>query len=179
MTVTFTKAQKVDALVWEWEWTSNLTNPTYYLYGNGVLIGETTHPQAMLTLSPNESFQFEVLDDPDAVPAFAYPSRAFLQWYLDEDDPAERYDIDEYVGGQWVSSTPPSIKPGFGQTYFQYQTRVLEDQTTHIFRVTPVAADERAGVPVIYTFFIVRLPDPPTVSYSYSASSGDVTMTVS
>ena len=64
----------------------------------------------------------------------------------------------------------------FGRRYFNWRSRVLEDSATHQFRVTPIGANGNNGTAKNFVVLMVRIPDPPRVSYSYSAGSGVVTI---
>jgi hypothetical protein len=75
-----------------------------------------------------------------------------------------------------VAVDPAAAGLFFGRRYFTWLTRVLEDQAQHQFRVTPVGSNGNAGAAKNFAVLMTRIPDPPSVSYSYDAGTGAVTI---
>lgn len=176
MTVSFTANYPIGSEGHHYEWVSDQVDPTYYEYVDGVLVSSGPQTWRDLWLAPGEMVQFEVLDSPSETPEPAYPSRAWLAWYADAVDPAYRYRVDEYVDSEWVQVG--AVLPQLGQTYFTWLSRVLEDETTHQFRVVPVAFNGEDGLPLLITVPVVRRPDPPTWTGAYDSGTGNLTVTV-
>lgn len=173
MAVTLTENQ-IGPTTFQYTWTSDLGGtPTFYVYIDGILAFSTTNTFYTLTLEPGEGVQFEVLDSATTEPQPAYPGRMTFAWYA----PAEtvlRYRVEEYVDAVWT--TIVSIVPALGQYYFRYTTRYLEDQTTHQFRVIPVGENEADGTAVYFAIPMIRRPDKPDVTFTYSQITGDATV---
>ena len=102
-----------------------------------------------------------------------YSSRANLIWRGNPDAAywvVYQYDTD---AAEWV------VLRSFTETergYYSYTTDVLADVTTHQFKVIPYDVLDIAGAPVYFQFFMVRNPSPPRISASYSAATGNVTI---
>lgn len=173
MTATITADIALPPDDWYWAFSSDLPGtPAFYLYVDEQLVEHTTRPFYQLTLARGEQVQFEVLDDAAAVPEPAYPSRAVLAWY--GVDGVASYAIDEYVDAAWVRVQ--TVIPQRGQGYFASPTRVLEDQETHRFRVTPIGENGVEGTPREFEIPMVCRPVPAQAVLSYSALTGLLTV---
>jgi hypothetical protein len=62
-------------------------------------------------------------------------------------------------------------------TPFTWRSRVLEDGATHRFRVVPVGQNGNDGTEQLFTLLMVRIPDPPAVTYTYNGA-GAPTVTI-
>ena len=168
--VTITRQEQVDNEVWEFEWTSTLENPTYYIYREGVLLMATGLEAMSFVVGPGEYAQIEILDDPDAVPGRSYPGRLLLGWQgLTE---AAGYRVEEYVDGAWVVQKRVAE---MGRSYYTYRTRWLQDGESYQWRVV---SEQPAGVDggvMDISVLVVRRPDRAALGYSYDEETGKVT----
>lgn len=171
MTVTMSAPLALDAGAWRLAWSSDLTGPTYYVYRDGRLVATTAARQMDFAVAEGECLAVEVLDDPDEMPASAFPGQLDLHWYSVAGTAS--YRIEEYVGTTW---TLRAIVRDRGQGYFSWRSRWLEDVAVHQFRTVPVGTNGNQGTARTMTCLMVRIPDVPSVSYSYSGSTRKATI---
>lgn len=175
MAVTFTESRIVSAsaglTTWHFAWTSDQEDPTYYLYQDGQLIAVTQQAWRYVVVASSERFLFEVLDDAEATPTVGYPGRVNVTWTSVEG--AYGYSVQEYVDGGWPQRQ--KIKDN-GEAWFSFQSRYLEDVTTHQFRVVPEFGEGIEGRPLNFTVLMVRRPDGPDLTYTYDDETHKVTI---
>lgn len=171
MTVTLYDPEQIGRWSIRLRWSSDQDDPTFYIYRDGTLVATTKATEWTFTLESGDIPVIEVLDDADATPATVYPSRFTLSWYAVTD--TDYYRIDEYVGGEWLVCAKLTDD---GAGYFKWVTRVLQDATTHQFRVVAVDAAGNESTATTMTALMVRHPDPPDVTYSYDSGTGKVTV---
>jgi len=171
MTVTLETAQRTGTRTWRLSWSSGLSDPTFYVYRDGELVGSTAQTSMDFLVDAGDSLVVEVLDDPDALPVAGYPARLLLAW--GQVDNAEAYRVEEYIGSAWVLRAKVQDR---GNQCFTWKSRPLEDCTSHQFRVVPVGDNANLGTALALTVLMVRHPDVPDVDYSYSALSATITI---
>jgi len=171
MTVTINTPVQTGSNTWLVSWSSNLSTPTYYIYQDGTLIKTMQTTSTTFWAAAGESLNIEILDDEDEVPESAFPGRLTLAW--EKCTETDYYRIDEYVDAAW---TERARIPDDGTYYYQWQTRFLEDVTSHQFRIVPVGDNGNEGAAKTFTVLMVRHPAEPSVSYTYAALTGVVTI---
>lgn len=169
--VTITNVQSAGPQSWLVEWSSTLTDPTYYVWVDGSLASTTTATSSVFPVSPGESLSVEVFDSSTDTAVAPCGGRATLAWYPAAG--AVRYTIDEYVGGAWVERSSV-LESGAG--YYRWRTRHLEDSTTHQFRITAQGDGDVDGTAADISWLMVRVPDPPDVDYTYDDETNTVTI---
>ena len=170
MTVTVNTPLRIDGQTWQLSWSSNLSDPVYRIFQDGLLVNTTQAETQIFSLSPGETLKVEILDDASE-PAQGFPGRFLMTWYGGSD--TDHYRIDEYISGAWTQQT---TIPESGKGFYSYKTRFLEDITEHRFRVMPVGVNGNDGAALEMKMFMVREPDPPDVTYTYSSVTGRVTI---
>ncbi|MCW8129630.1 MAG: hypothetical protein KIS92_04520 [Planctomycetota bacterium] len=178
--VTFGETIQLGENAYRVTWSSDLGSPPpdgYRVYRNGVLAGAGTLEEMDFTLEPGESLVIEVLDEADQEPATAFPNRMTLGW---KPVAATReYRVEEYVGGSWIAR---KAVPEDGSPYYRWESRPLEDDTTHQFRVIPVGTNGNDGSALSFSALMVRYPDPPIADadlagrFSYDPDAQEVTI---
>jgi len=172
MSVTLTREEQVDEYTWLFEWQSTLSDPTYYIYVDGLLALITQEESFQLDVG--EGFAaFQVFDSSSDVPADVLPGRAVLSWPTAAGNAT--YYVEEYVDSEWVLRA--TLK-STSERVLSFVSRFLEDDQTHQFRLRP--ADTASGIDGTIraiSFFMVRPPDSPEVSYSVDTGTGVVTIT--
>jgi hypothetical protein len=153
------------------QWSSTLSEPTYYVYLDGNLIDVTTRTYRVIDLAPYESVQIEVTDDPEETPADAWPGRLILSWYPVTN--ALKYQIREYSDGEWTDRATVIAR---GEAIFRWTTPPLADVTQHQWRVVPVGDNNLEGNPLEYDVYMVRRPTPPDLALTYDDQTGVVTV---
>lgn len=177
MAVTYNKPTPIDEQAVRFSGTSNATIPwNFRLYLNGVKredrLAKYADWEYTANVPPGEGVLVEVLDNENAIPAAAFPGKATLNWVAV--DNAVQYRVEEYVSGFWTELQTFDAE---GRTAFVLDTRWLEDQTTHQFRVIPISGEFNEGTPLSFSFLMVRIPDYPVVDYAFDAGMGKVTLT--
>ena len=159
---------------WLVEVSSDLTNPTFYWYMDGELRAITREGRYVFPVAEGESAEIEVLDDANSAPQPVFPGRIDLEWApVTAGAAVDYYRVDEYVGAVWTERA--RVKHVAGAHYYTYRTRLLEDQTTHQFRIVPVGVNGNEGTAATMSFPVVRRPDPPELSMSYNPATRTVT----
>lgn len=171
MSVTITSAVQTGPESYRVTYTSSLSEPTYYLYQDGTLVAVTELTSWTFIVPMGESLNVEILDDPDELPQAAFPGRLTLAW--EGSDSVEYYRIDEYVSETW---TERARIYDTGVLYYSWQTRFLEDVTSHQFRIVPIGMNGNEGALKAFTVLMVRHPTPPSVSYAYDSETAKVTI---
>jgi len=181
MAVTYT-SYRVGAGEWRIAWTSDLGSPPtdlYRIYQNGALVASDVFVEEWVVyVQAGESLVFEVLDDADLEPSTAFPGRLTIGWRRVASATAS-YRVEEYVGGEWVERYTVADD---GSEWFNWESRYLEDVTTHQFRVVPVGENGNDGTPIAFATLMVRHPDSPITDdnvddkFSYDSGTNKVTI---
>ena len=172
MSVTIEQPQRVGPGAWRITWSSDLSDPTFYVYRDGRLIATTALTSLVFTIAAGESPVIEVFDDAATLPSTAFPGRVTLAWYAIA--AVDHYRIDEYVASVWTQRR--RIRDD-GSGYFRWRSRFLKDVTSHQFRVVPVGTNGNAGTATSFTVLMVRHPDPPNLTTSYDSGTRQLTFT--
>lgn len=169
MAVTDLRYTKAGARSWKLTWTGSAGGP-YYIYRNGVLMGTTYATSIVITVAPGENPIITVTDVAGDVPD-SYPDRVTIGWRSVTG--ATKYVVQQYTGGSWVSIQEI---PHDGRACYTWRSPALDDLTAYTYGVLPYSGLV-AGTRQSYAVLMVRYPDPPRVSYSYSAATRKVTVT--
>ena len=159
---------------WTFDWSAAGGTAPYRLVLNSRVLSETTTLTAW-TIEGDDEYEppaLEVLDANDGEAASeTYPSRATLQWRGKSN--VYYYQVQESVASVWTNRV--RVKE-IGAGYYQHTTTELADCTASQWRV--IAVDERGyeSEPILFDFFPVRPPDPPSITLTYSALTGLVTV---
>ena len=180
MAVTFRQPRRTGSDAWVIAWTSDQVSPTYRVYRDGRLIATTTAQSITITVAAgSETPVIEVLDDAADLPAAGFPGRALLAWFRSATGSLNHFRVEEYVGAAWTLRRklrdPGSTINAAG--YFTWKSRWLEDVTTHQFRVIPVGDNGNQGSAMTFAVFVVRHPDPPSVTVAWDSGTAKVTIT--
>ena len=158
-------------------WTTTLgADATFWVYQDGLLVGITHLREWVFTLpvagtvSAAERTTIQVKDEPAGADSLTYPARAMLLWW--PQDATREYLVEEDVGG-WVERA--TVKDA-GQGVLWWESRILEDDQEHDFRVTPIGTDSNTGTALEFTVHMVRHPNGPAAAFAYSNSTGKVTI---
>lgn len=152
-------------------WGSSLTEPTYYIYIDGVLRGTQKAGVYTARVAEGGSIRFEVFDDPGDTPSDFAPDFAVLEW--DAVAGATQYRVYRFDDPAWtLVATMPAVA---GASVMRYETGRLADDTVCRFKVAGVTGAGE-GSAREYQFRMVRRPDPPDVAVTYDAGSNDLTV---
>lgn len=169
MAITFLPVQKVGSSAWRLTWTSDVSDPTYNVYVNGVHVAEQRVNTFVVNGDYIDTHVVEVMDDASS-PQYAANNRSEL--LFDSDPNADHYDIEHNPGSGFlkVAQLPKAGGREGMRTY------PLDDASSHQFRVTPVREDGTTGTPATATGKSIRHADVPLVSMAYAAGTGVVTI---
>lgn len=163
---------------WKFVWTG--TSP-YYVIRKGVLVfpPSTTRTEWIFDHDDDqEPPVVEVYDSTQVSTAsvqLTNPPYGMLQWWHAEN--AAYYlvqkEVTDGAATYWVNVPPLIIDLGVG--YYQYETPALSDETTTSYRV--VAVDQNGAQNLVeFDIPMVRNPDPPRITISYDAGTGNATV---
>lgn len=128
-------------------------------YRDGALIaGPTDLAEMDFSVLAGESFVVEVLDDADLEPATGFPGRIRLGW-PPADSTTQGYRVEEYVSGSWTERRRLQHQANVG--WYRFESRFLEDVTTHQFRVIAVGINGNETTLFTKSVLLVRHPDAP------------------
>jgi hypothetical protein len=160
-------ATPISTTAWRMSWTGS---GTFYVYQNGRRISIQTDTQIDIQTADGAVPQIEVATASGDVPyQLLYPWRANLAWY-DGDALASAYYVVQQDG------TAIDAILGATREYVRWQSKPLADQTTYAYQIDPYATGNLIGESVTHDVVIARNPDDPNVTYSYDATSGDLTI---
>ncbi len=170
MSVIVAAPRRLDGLTWRLSWSSDLLDPLFRIYQDGLCVDTTTATQKTFGVSAGETLVIEVLDT-DAAPAQAFPGRFSVTWYARND--AARYLIEECMSDAWTLRATINESGG---GFYSWQTRFLEDMQVHRFRVIPVGISGNEGDPLELSQLMVRNPSPPAQNFEYSSTNQTITV---
>lgn len=176
MAVTFTDIIAGNGNTFLIRWTSDATAPvSFRVYREGRKVTAFTSAdgtgEVVLVIAPDTSPYLEVLDNDSLQPSPAFSGHLTLNWMATAG--AESYAVQWWDGSAW--QTQASIEDtGFAS--YSWLTQWLADSTTHQFRIVTTATDGTTATSATMNLLMVRHPDSPNVTYTYSAGTGKVTI---
>jgi len=168
MSATVTSITKAGSYAWRYDYSG--TSP-FDIYYNGEVIASQTTDTAII-LNHTDAYEppaLEIIDADDTdTPESVRYSPLFIGQFRGDPD-MSYYLVEQYVDAAWtqIAQIP---EDGLGG-YRKFQSTALADVTTHSFRVTPYDADDNAGYPLQYDIFMIRNPEPPSVTVTYAAGT--------
>lgn len=169
MAITFLPVQRVGASSWRVTWTSDVADPVYDVYRNGVHVSQQRANSFVVTGDYIDTHVIEVADDGSAA-RYAAENRSEL--LFDSEVIADHYDIEHNPGSGFVKVG--QLPRAGGREGLR--TYPLSDSVSHSFRVTPIRSDGTAGTPATVSGRSVRHADVPIVSFVYTPGTGVVTI---
>jgi hypothetical protein len=170
MSVTVNTPQQLDSLNYRLSWSSDLADPLFRIYQDGLLIDTTRANSRDFSVSVGESLIVEILDD-DSEPQHAFPGRFLLGWYPTGE--TAFYRIEKENGGTWKKKTTVNE---IGQGFYSWRSDFLEDCQLHTYRIIPIGTNGNEGDPVVISALMVRHPSPPDVEYNYEPATRQLTI---
>jgi hypothetical protein len=173
--ITMHAPKRIDDLLYQLSFTSDLATPVVFrLYQDGrrVLTFSSANQSATanVTVGANQTHFFEVLDS-GARPKIAYPGVFTLHWLGVSG--ARSYLVEELVSAAWTERATLFSSA----RAFSWDTRFLEDDAVHSFRVRAYDAAGNPSTALSFTGRMVRRPDVPNVSITYNGA-GTPTLTI-
>lgn len=149
---------------------SDLVSPTFYVWVDGRLFGQTTAAYMDVPAGIGQVVQIDVFDDAEDVPDAVYSANVTLLWEVGDYTVLTR--IEQWDGDSWeVVATVPATGAGVGR----WESPPLEDAAAHTFRVVPIDAQTRDGIPREFSGVMCRWPDAP--SFDVAVDSGEFVLT--
>lgn len=174
MTVTYDIPKSCGPSAWLFSWSSDIPNPTFHLFRNGIDQGFTKGFSWFVASAHGELVTIEVFDDATSIPGVRTVSaRVLIAW--DASAGADRYRIEELIAAAWV---PRTVIRDNGDTRYTWPTAPLDDGPGYQFRVVPIGADDNEGAPVVTAFEVIRPPDPPVGAFTYDSGTGLLTVSL-
>ncbi len=170
--ITSTTLISLQPTVWKLSWTSDQVDPTFFVYRDGLLWDTLTNTEITFFVDPSQTPVFDVFDSINDSPGLAFPGQAVLNWDATPD--TKEYRVEEFIAAVWELQ---KIITDEGQGYFRFQSRWLEDVTSHQFRVIAVGNNANLSTAKLLTVFMVRNPDPPRTTFAYDGA-GPKTVTI-
>lgn len=173
MAVTFATPRVTALGGWVALWTSDLDDPTYRVYVNGVYQATTKANTWTLAVQETESITIEVFDDEVTRPQIAVRAPVVMTWQSVAG--TSKYRVEQLIDSVWtivkeVKSDDPNLR---------YVSPPLADSVTeHELRVTSVGTNENESSPVAVSVINRRHPDPPEDT-TFAYDPGDNTVTIS
>ena len=172
MAITSLTTQQLDPRAFLIEFTSGLSDPTFYIYRDGVLVETTTETSFQVFLSPSETFRIEVFDDIGDVPGVGHSGHLLMTWRgVSESD---HYLVQHFVDAAWVTV---SRVQEIAQSVYVFESSFLDDMTTHQFQILAVGTDGNESDPLSFSGLVVRRPDRPRVIWDWDSGTGTLTAT--
>lgn len=169
MAVTISKAIPCGPTAYMLRFSSDQSDPVFYVYRNGKYQGKTTHQSRLIQGAIDEAVVVEIFDNAAHRPAYASPALADLLYQAAANN---LYLIEVNDGGwQLVQAVQ-----------HQNVSQVLRPLLTPIgssglpIRITRVSPAGAEASPANLTITFVRHPDTPEVEHSYSSGTGKVTI---
>lgn len=134
--------------------TSLLTDPWYYIYRGALFVKRTLDNSWSFVVPLGEMVTIQVFDDETDTPDMVFPGSLIFHW--DAMTGAATYRIEELADSVW--GTVATIRQTTEEE-FRWPSRLLEDVTTHQFRVTGVTAGGVDGDTRDISVLMVRTPD--------------------
>lgn len=171
MAVTIGQPVRTGPRTWRVSWSSDLVTPTFHVYRNGGLVAVTGERSMSFTVDEGESLMLEVRDDGGG-PSPYFAERVTVRW--EREAGSASYRVEELVSAVWTERA--TVRED-GRQYFQFVSRVLEDDTTHSFRVVAVGVNGNESTATQLSVLMVRRPDPPSLGFAYDGGTQRVTIT--
>jgi len=169
MTVTLTPPTRVETDVWEYVATSTENAPLYRWWVDGELHAVTRRDTIRVTKATEPTVA--CTDDPDVEVLFeTRPWMARMQW-LGIDGAAY------YVSALGGVEQNPFI-PHEGVVYHEALVGPLDTESDNTITITPYDDQDNAGAALSKTITMARQTDQSSVSFSYDAGTGDITVDV-
>ena len=166
MSVTITKQQAIGSSTWALAWTSTLSNPTFYIYQDGILSSTTQATSGIFNITAGAQLLVEILDDPNQVPTAVYSGVVQIGWY--QTPATASYKIEQWSGTAWTAIA--SIAD-VGNWWNAWTSPLLPDCQPYQFRVTPIGTNGNPGTPQTFNGFMVRIPDAPAGTFTLNTDS--------
>lgn len=154
-------------------WTSDAAAGTVFrVFRDGRLYARTASTRLEVGFDRAASPQFEVFDDTTGAARRVFAIRQ--PFGSQATAAAASYAAERFVGGQWVRS---ETRRALTERALNVEPPVESAETV---QVRIVALDESGSAiqTTEFTRLAVRTPDPPAATFSYSAATGKLTVTV-
>lgn len=174
--VTFEEPEEIGASLYRLRWTSDQTidesNP-YRVFMDGIEVSRQVTETFDVQSDANFQPVIEVLDNASDQPTPAFPGYLVLGWKNVAE--AAEYRIEKYNGSTWDEVATVAVDET--NDWQTFGTGLIDDETTHQYRVIPIDTPGNDGTALSFTVLMVRYPDVPDVDFVYDGS-GPKTVTI-
>lgn len=141
-------------------WGSDLNNPTYYLYKNGLFLGtQTQSDYTFIQLKNNEVFRFEVFDYEPSIGDIEdfYPGYFHFNFYTKPSEKITSYEIQEKVNsGDW--RTLEILNTKINKSLYTFDTPWYNDKSIVNIRIIPKYINNKDGDPFSFMREVITYP---------------------
>ena len=141
-------------------WESDLNNPTYYLYKNGLFLGtQTQSDYTFIQLKNNEVFRFEVFDYEPSIGDIEdfYPGYFHFNFYTKPSEKITSYEIQEKVNsGDW--RTLEILNTKINKSLYTFDTPWYNDKSIVNIRIIPKYINNKDGEPFSFMREVITYP---------------------
>lgn len=156
------------------KWSSTESDPRYRVFRDGLPItGLSRANNATFTVAPDQSSLIQVLDDPDEIPAAIFAGEIVLTWPSAAG--TREYRVEKFIAGNWE---PQTRIADTGRDSYTWRSDTLQDATAHNFRVIAVGEDGNESTPSTFDLTMLRNPDDPKASITFSDATKAITVTI-
>jgi hypothetical protein len=141
-------------------WESDLNNPTYYLYKNGLFLGtQSQSDYTFIQLKNNEVFRFEVFDYEPSIADIEdfYPGYFHFNFYTKPSEKIASYEIQEKVdSGDW--RTLEILNTKINKSLYTFDTPWYNDKSIINIRIIPKYINNKDGEPFSFMREVITYP---------------------
>lgn len=151
-------------------YSSDLDNPTFYVWQDGELIYDTSRTSLVLTLQEDQTNVISIFDSADDRPLPTEKSDGLIRFASDESSEAYRVYIKD---GITLTLQQEIRKDTINKTH-SYRTGRIDDDDGVTFQITSLQ-DSLESVPAILPVSVIRIPDAPLVSAAFDDGTNKLT----
>lgn len=151
-------------------YSSDLDNPTFYVWQDGELIYGTPRESLVLTLQEDQTNLVSIFDSPDDRPLPTQKSDGLVRFSAD--DTSEAYRV--YIKDGVTLTLQQEIRAGTVKQSHSYRTGRIDDDDGVTFQVTSIK-DSLESVPAVLPVSVIRIPDAPLVSAAFDDTTKKLT----
>lgn len=142
-----------------------------FLYLDGMLWKRSLEDFVIVTPPLGLELTLQAFDSSSDVPDPVFPGRIALRWFGVVD--AVDYVVERKKDGEWDEAM--RIR-SVGFVPYRWTSGLLDDVTTHLYRVLSVSVSGKVSVVKEQAVFMVRKPSDPGVAYSYDEVLDELTI---
>lgn len=141
------------------DWGSDISDPTYYIYRNGIFIGNQSQNNYTINdLVDGEIFRFEVFDVSTDRPEVFYDNYFYFNFFVNDITNLREFLVEERINSETYVPTK-SIFVKANNYFYSIRSNFYNDNDDVSVRITPVSINRKKGQPFEINKRIVTYPD--------------------